>query len=567
MSQVSTILWAKRRMARHSIASIRSESKLKIIVVFSAAILLWWGVFKALAIGFEYLQLEAFADVARAGEVSLADLLMARLLSVFAFALFFMLIFSNILVTFSTLYKAREVQYLFQAPIPVSKLYLTRLMECISMSSWASAYLGSPLILAYGISTDAHPGYYAVAILYYVPFVTIPAAIGSICTILLVRIFPKLPRFVLVGLSIFVIIVFFINIRDTFNTQRLAEDTVMGSILTATQQTQSSLLPSAWASQGILSASQNRFGEAGYNFLLILSNALMLTLVASWLAKNLFATGFSALLGSEYARPRPLGKGILGRLEQYFPPIRNPYRALIIKDIKLFWRDPVQWTQFVIFFGIMAVYIANISNSSMEMQTPWYRAWIASLNTAASTLVLASLTSRFVYPLVSLEGFRFWILGLAPLTRKQLIWQKYWLAVCTTTPFTVGLTILTALSLEVTNLQFIVSIYSILLANLALAGLAVGLGALYPNFQEDNPSRIVSGMGGTLNFLLSVGYISLIAITQTQVLLWYAVTEGNVGSEFWQALVWIVFFTTFISLMAALIPMHLGLKNLNRTEF
>ena len=41
----------------------------------------------------------------------------------------------------------------------------------------------------------------------------------------------------------------------------------------------------------------------------------------------------------------------------------------------------------------------------------------------------------------------------------------------------------------------------------ALNGLAIGLGALYPNLKEANPNKIVSGFGGTLCFVLSSFYI------------------------------------------------------------
>ena len=44
-------------------------------------------------------------------------------------------------------------------------------------------------------------------------------------------------------------------------------------------------------------------------------------------------------------------------------------------------------------------------------------------------------------------------------------------------------------------------------ASVTLTGLAVGLGALYPNFKEDNPSKIVSGFGGTFCLVLSFIYI------------------------------------------------------------
>ena len=45
-----------------------------------------------------------------------------------------------------------------------------------------------------------------------------------------------------------------------------------------------------------------------------------------------------------------------------------------------------------------------------------------------------------------------------------------------------------------------------------LSGLAVGLGALFPNFKEDNPSKIVSGFGGTLCLVASFLYITLFVV-------------------------------------------------------
>jgi ABC-2 type transport system permease protein len=40
-----------------------------------------------------------------------------------------------------------------------------------------------------------------------------------------------------------------------------------------------------------------------------------------------------------------------------------------------------------------------------------------------------------------------------------------------------------------------------------LNGLAVGLGVLHPNFKEENPSKIVSGFGGTFCLVVSFLYI------------------------------------------------------------
>ena len=55
MSQLGAILWAKGRISRHSLAAVRYESKLKMGVVGSAAVLLWFGLL--LGVGFFFARL------------------------------------------------------------------------------------------------------------------------------------------------------------------------------------------------------------------------------------------------------------------------------------------------------------------------------------------------------------------------------------------------------------------------------------------------------------------------------------------------------------------------------
>lgn len=564
-SAFRTILWSKSRISAHNLAAIRHESKLKIGVVSIAGILLWFAILVAFLQGFLFLQ--TFEPNVDPEALSIGDVLMSRLLSVFALALFFMLIFSNVLIAYSTMYRAREVQYLLQAPVGLRTFFLSRFIECVSFSSWASAFLGSPLIIAYGITTDAHWAYYVAGVIFYVPFVTVPAAIGAFITMVLVRVFPGLPRLVLFLLAGGVLVALFAYLRQVFSAARLTDDSFLNIVLQTSAQTQSPFMPSYWAAQGVLYAAEANFAESSFLFLLLLANAMFFTLIAAEAATHLFMPGFSAIMGSDQNRARPLGRGILGRLDGWLRFLRDPMRPLVVKDIRLFWRDTTQWTQFVIFFGIMAVYIANLGNRNMTIHSEAYRSWIAGLNSASCSLILASLTSRFIYPLISLEGFRFWILGLAPVTRKQLMWQKFWLSVAMTSPFTIGLVVLSCFMLEVGPIRFAVAVYSICLANLTLAGLAVGLGSIYPNFEEDNPARIVSGMGGTLNFLLSVGYIALLVGTQMVILQWQALAKYTSTEMFWVTLIGILIFNTVLSIAGMLVPMRLGLRNLMRVEF
>lgn len=564
MSQIVAVIAAKLRMGGHQVASVRHESKLKVSVITVAAFTLWVGAFLLFHAGFDYLQ--TFSEDASLN-LNLGGLLMSRLLSILTFSLFFLLIFSNVLVSFSTLYRSREVVYLLQGPITYRDFFYARFFEIVMFSSWSLAFLGSPLMLAYGLSIEAGPVFYLAAILFYVPYVVVPASIGCAITILLVRVFPRLNMLTMSLLSAVAVTVLFLIIARTYRDDEVVGEDLIAGFGQFAMRTQSPYLPSHWTAEGILTAAGNSPSESVFWFLLLTSTALVLMLGAGALAERLFFPGWSYLMGQDRQRFRLPGRGILGRIDAWLSPVRQPYRGLLVKDIILFWRDPTQWSQFVIFFGIMAVYTANLRNTSRSFEQEVWRGWIACLNVGAVTLILSTLTSRFVFPLVSLEGRRFWILGLAPLTFRQLVWQKFWLSVASTSAFTVSLAVLSAFVLQLEPHYYFLTVYSVVLTNFGLAGCAVGLGTLYPTFTEDNPARIVSGMGGTLNLLVSIGYITVVVALQTVVMQWRVLGLYSSPAAFNTAYAVCVLLIGVLTLILVFVPMRLGLRNLDNMEF
>ena len=565
MSAFTAILDAKTRIAGHQLASVRHESKLKIGVISVSALGLWVGAFAFFMEAFQWI---INFDRSLGGEFGFADILMVRLLSLFALSVFLLLIFSNTLVSFATLYRAHEVAFLLHAPMSFREFFYARFFECVLFSSWSLAYLGSPLMLAYGIKTGASPWFYGATIVFFLPYIAVPAAIGSLITLVLVRIFPMLRLRTMILLGVLAVLLLFVYIRGILIKTEIRDDAMFVSVfLDATARFQSPFLPSHWASQGVLAWAKADLREGCFYFLLLLANAAMVVWAAGETAQRLFYPGWSILRGQDRQRIKREGRGLLGRLDGLLGFLKEPARALVIKDIRLFWRDPTQWSQFVIFFGIMAVYFANLRNTSRYYEQEFWRSWIACLNVGAVTLILATLTSRFVFPLISLEGRRFWILGLAPLSFRRLLWQKFWLSVITAASFTVGLAVLSGIMLKLEPIYFWLTVYSVVITNFGLSGLAVGLGALYPSFDEDNPARIVSGLGGTLNLLLSVGYIALVVAAQTIILQWRVLEQYTSPGMFWVALGIATVFITALSALCLFAPMRMGLRNLEEMEF
>jgi ABC-2 type transport system permease protein len=206
-------------------------------------------------------------------------------------------------------------------------------------------------------------------------------------------------------------------------------------------------------------------------------------------------------------RPAPRPIGWVEQAVQHLTWLRPDVRALAVKDLRTFWRDTTQWGQTIMLFGLLGAYVINLRHFTHQLNSPFWTHLIAFLNLSACSLNLATLTTRFVYPQFSLEGKRLWIVGMAPLGLARVVKTKFWLASSAALMVTLGLVGLSCHLLRMPAGQTLSFSGAITVMTLSLTGLAVGLGVLYPNFKEDNPSKIVSGFGGTLCLVLSFFYI------------------------------------------------------------
>ena len=150
-------------------------------------------------------------------------------------------------------------------------------------------------------------------------------------------------------------------------------------------------------------------------------------LAAAAMARDLYFRGLQPRPG-EPQRPAPRSgctgsTPILHRLFFFLP---RPIRLLILKDLRTFRRDPAQWSQFLIFFGLLGFYFLNIPRLGYaRADRPSWRNLVSFLNLSVTALILSTFTSRFIFPLLSLEGRNFWVLGLFPLRREQILWGKF----------------------------------------------------------------------------------------------------------------------------------------------
>lgn len=571
-SLLKLLLWMSGRTLRGRVAALREQSRLLLFVLGSFIIGYLGAGYFLFYKGLQYVY--AFPVVGM--------LLSQRILYLVFMFFFAMLVFSNMITAYATLFKNRETEWLLTLPVAHRHVYCWKFLESLAVSSWALVLLSAPMMAAYGRVHGVEGWFYLKVILVYLPFVVIPAVMGSWLILLVVRglsrnwLKPALMVVFVAGLVWLGLRVQPTSEQDAVNQE---EAVSFERLLQHTRLSLHPALPSAWAARSVVAWSQRLESEGVFFLLLLVSNAAFAMLLGLEFAGRLFYPSWTFVashraLGRSRraARRRAKGKSsgefsLLTQVMAAVPVLSRPVKAMILKDVRIFWRDPSQWTQFAVFFGLLCIYILNLRNVAYDFESKFWSTTISYLNLGACTLTLSTLTTRFVFPQFSLEGRRLWIVGLAPIGLPAILFQKFWTAFVSATLVTSSLMLASSLTLELPTERTLFFLLVIVLMSAALCGLSVGLGAIFPNLREDNPSKIVSGFGGTLclvlSFLFIICSIGLVAVPAS--LEFTAPGLAPASRILWSALCYGS--ALVLAILVLVIPMALAVRHVKNLEF
>jgi ABC-2 type transport system permease protein len=502
----------------------------------------------------------------------LGAVLTERLLyTLFAF-LFALLLLSNLVISYSNLFRNRETAFLLTLPVSTQTIFRWKFIESTLLASWAFLFLIAPLLAAFGLVRGVAWDFYPVTILLIGLFVVLPGVLGAGLAIWIGRYLDRrnfqitiiATAIVLLALAAF-----------WWKTQPVDEELLdrrtleaLDQLLAKTRFTMFPFLPSYWLSSALLQWAEGIFRGAIFFALVLLSHTLFFGGIAFTRFGNFFydtASAVQSRAGSSFKlkflvakKIRQPSVGLLEKIAAKFSWFERDIRALAVKDVRMFWRDTTQWGQSMMLFGLLGVYIINLRNFTHQLTSPFWINLVAFLNLGACSLNLATLTTRFVFPQFSLEGQRLWVIGMAPMGLVRVVQTKYWLSSLLALVVTLGLVTLSCSLLKMTwdRIAFFGAVITVM--TFTLNGVAIGLGVLYPNLKDANSSKIVSGFGGTLCLVLSSLYI-LASIG----LLVFG-TMGLHGHESW-AIESVIGFV-LLSFFVGWLPLKMGLKHLKNFE-
>lgn len=490
-------------MVRQTLATARL--RLGLVLVLSG--LLWLALFLLFVDGFEFIKGAIVSP-------DLHDRTVQAVFGMFFVALMVMLVFSSGVILYSSLFRGRDVPFLLSLPARAERVFLQKFQEAILMSSWAFLLLGSPMLLAYGLTAGAPWYYYAILPPFLVAFIYIPSGAGAILSMVIVCWLPR-GRF---GLTLFLALAALAGLAwlgwslATGQESDLLTPDWFQEMLGRMRLTEHRLLPSWWLSAGLLEAASRVPSESVLFLALMISNALFFRLLAVTTAGGIYRKGYHALYGRPGPRRRIRAAAIDAVVDRIAGLLPRHWRLLIVKDLRLFRRDPMQWSQFLIFFSLLALYFLNVRRFSYDMYHVGWVNLVSFLNVSVVGLLLSTFTTRFIFPMISLEGRRFWVLGLLPIRRETILWTKLVFAVAGSIVPCCGLILLSDAMLRVSPLILFSHQLTCVVLCFGLSGIAVGMGARMPSFHEQSPAKIAAGFGGTLNLVLSTLYIVVVVL-------------------------------------------------------
>lgn len=502
---VAGLLWPRGRGMLNRWLRARPAEKLTYTVFGLLFLVFWAGIFGL----FGWL-VDAFYGVEIFG-----PLLARKLLEILLLGLFALLCFSNVIAALSTFYLSEDLELLLSLPVRRQTFHTARQIDTIVQSSWMMVVFGLPVFVAYGYAYQAGWAYYVLLALVAPALVVVAASAGIAVASVLVNVFPA--RRIREGLALAGILAlgFVLVVLRLLRPERLVDAESFESVAAYVAEMQTPvpvLLPPRWASDVLVAALGGRplpWLELG----LLLSGAVAASGVARWITARLYDGGRAR---AQEARAARLARaGWLDRaLALYTRPLPPQLRALVVKDVKTFVRDPSQWTQVLLVGSIVLITLASIAALPLDVFRGPYvglsRNGLAFMVLGLVGFVMAAVAARFQFTAVSAEGRGFWFVRTSPIQARSYLWAKAWpflpvivgvgevLAVTSTLilgagPFLTGLAVWTAFWL-----------------GLGITGIAVGMGAVFADFKVDNVARQAQGPAGVMFMVVALSLVGLV---------------------------------------------------------
>ncbi|HUI08693.1 MAG TPA: hypothetical protein VL221_00125 [Bacteroidota bacterium] len=507
MGQFLLILNVKSSAFLKNATDIRAQSILKNL----SSLLIFGGV----ALGVFLLSRAATGYLLQQAHIGL--FLFHRFLSMLLYVFFITVNLGNMIVCYATLYKSDEVTFLMGLPVAHHTIFASKFIDNFFYSSSTLLLLGLALLLGYGSYFGMSAWFYFftfAAVL--LPFMLCAGVLAVIVLMVLIRVASRIGiRWLLAAIMavyLSAIYLYFAAVNPVNLVQEVMKHYPdVNAYFGYLDPPFVRYLPNHWVSEFLYWSVSGEPARATWHLVTLYCILATLLVAAAIVARTYYYRSWAG--ASEAAAPAT-GRGA-------FLPVRimdfgregvlsRPFDALLRRDFWTFFREPSQWLHLLLMIVLLLVFLVSMSSLELRLTQPFLQTVSYLVVFLFDGFLIASISLRFVFPAMSLEGDAFWCVRSAPVNLRKLYWQKFTVAFVQIVLIAEVLSVASTAMLRDSPLLVIVGAVGTALVALGLTALNLGAGAYFATFREKNPIRIASSQGASLTFLGSMVYLGTV---------------------------------------------------------
>ncbi|MCF8239990.1 MAG: hypothetical protein K9J16_01285 [Melioribacteraceae bacterium] len=447
----------------------------------------------------------------------LGDFLLHEFISMILFIFFISINVGNIIVSYSTLFKSEEVAYLLTKPIFPTKIFVIKFLDNFFYSSSTLLLILFAVLAGYSVYFDLSLLEFISLIgLNFFPFMFSAASLGVIILMIILKLAERFGvkkiLYTIVGGYLTIVFLFFnisspVDLVNEVFKHYPNVNEYFGNLIPPEMK----FLPNYWLSRSLYWISKGEINESIKFFAIQCGVSVFLFSLAVYLGHKWYQKSWfvSLKLRSKMRKMRELDgtKSILTK-SFFLSPFND---SLIKKDFLLFIREPSQIVHFIVLMVLIFVFMFSISGVALIAGSNVYlQSIIYLILFIFNALLISTLSLRFVFPLISLEGLASWKIRSAPVGLSKYIRAKL-------LPFFLIILFISELLAFFTSRDFSINLIFVnILVNFfittSLVALNFGMGGLFSVYREKNPIRIASSQGASLTFLLCMIYMLFVLI-------------------------------------------------------
>lgn len=450
-------------------------------------------------------------------EVTVGQFLLHEFISMVLFIFFMSINVGNIIVSYSTLYKSAEVNYLFTKPIEPAKIFTIKYLDNFFYSSSTLLMILFALLLGYVFYFKLGVGQFLILILNFIPFMV---SAGSLGVMLLLAVILLANRFGVKRVAYTIaggyagIIFFFFRINSPKHLVNsvlrhypfLNKDIYLEDLVPSVLK----ILPNNWLSQTAYWTLRGDSSKVLFFTMLQLGLAIFLFSLAYHLGKKYYFHTWlvnhklTAELNSKRKKLSPFFNSAITLTT-------TQLRTIMRKDSLTFLREPSQMLHSLVLIFLLLIFVVSVSGikfvglGNFYLQTMIYLAILI-----FNLLLITTLSLRFIFPLISLEGQTFWKLKSAPVSISKYIFSKLYSPALIVLFISVVLSFFSNYKFGIVLITF--SLLVTVFATITIVSINFGMGGLFANYKEKNPIRVSSSQGASLTFLISILYMLFLVV-------------------------------------------------------